>query len=339
MVKLKLLGLIGILVVSSLGMLFSVFIWVTNVIFAVPQWRFGLGIEKFFKELQQIDLFQRLSSIYVITIDLSTITTFVIMITLACVTLGIWKVFLVVKEGIQKERLSNEHPLPSGKDKINAERLDVEHFPFWSTYKTFFVQLGLLGTLFGFIVAFKQASGAEGSYEPQIIFQALGTALWSTFSAILLAFVVCPVFFEKLLFGYLINVHRLFSVGKTIQSSVEEDIQTVSNRFHSLSERVSATVISLEKFTTEVNNLSVQKVLGELSFLQNELRTLKDQINSMEQNIDTLLKGQGTKFHEIKTRIDEVEQKTVEQNEKIKKMALGLKTVLEDSIGESNSES
>jgi biopolymer transport protein ExbB/TolQ len=71
-------------------------------------------------------------------------------------------------------------------------RIETVHFPFPVTYKTYYVQMGLLGTIIGFVIAFSEIDlGAER--QTLVLIEALGTALWSTLTALLLAYGVCPV--------------------------------------------------------------------------------------------------------------------------------------------------
>ena len=66
-------------------------------------------------------------------------------------------------------------------------------FPFPSSYRSFFVQLGLLGTIFGFIVAFNGLGPSGGFGSVDVVLTALGTALWSTFTALVLAYGTGPL--------------------------------------------------------------------------------------------------------------------------------------------------
>lgn len=137
---------------------------------------------------------------YLVQVDLSTVTTLLFLIVAIFTTMGL-------------ERYAQ---IKKGRLVLNAE--EKAHFPFWPTYKTLFVQLGLLGTLFAFIIAFGEAesfvdlpaqanqataasivAGADVSSvsASSVLLSALGTALWSTFSAIFLAFIVCPFVIEK----------------------------------------------------------------------------------------------------------------------------------------------
>jgi hypothetical protein len=66
------------------------------------------------------------------------------------------------------------------------------HFPFPDPYKVYFIQMGLLGTIVGFVLAFAEVD-PRAERQSVILLEALGTALWSTLTALVLAYVLCPV--------------------------------------------------------------------------------------------------------------------------------------------------
>lgn len=87
-------------------------------------------------------------------------------------------------------------------------RIAGSRFPFPTRYKPYYVNMGLLGTIVGFVIAFSDINPrAEG--QSTVLLDALGTALWSTLTAIFLAYLFCPlieVAYQKigrLRFGYM----------------------------------------------------------------------------------------------------------------------------------------
>lgn len=71
-------------------------------------------------------------------------------------------------------------------------RMSSAHFPFPASYKTYYIQFGLLGTIVGFVIAFSDVD-LRAERQALVLTDALGTALWSTLTAILLAYGICPV--------------------------------------------------------------------------------------------------------------------------------------------------
>lgn len=75
---------------------------------------------------------------------------------------------------------------------LATRRWSSLHFPFPEPYKVYYIQMGLLGTIVGFVLAFAEVD-PRAERQSLILLEALGTALWSTLTAIVLAYVVCPV--------------------------------------------------------------------------------------------------------------------------------------------------
>lgn len=128
-----------------------------------------------------------------ITVDWSTVTTGVFVVFLGYITQGLYRVYTSRK---------TQQPHPS---------LLVATLPFPANYKTYFVSYGLLGTLFAFMVAFSLQRTTAQASNLDILYEALGTALWSSFTAILLAYGACPLVEE--LFAY--AVRHLHPVEET----------------------------------------------------------------------------------------------------------------------------
>ncbi len=82
---------------------------------------------------------------------------------------------------------------------VSVRRWGSTHFPFPDPYKVYFIQMGLLGTIVGFVLAFAEVD-PRAERQSLILLEALGTALWSTLTAIVLAYVFCPtveIFFGR----------------------------------------------------------------------------------------------------------------------------------------------
>jgi hypothetical protein len=301
-----------------LGTIGAFFGWITNVIFGYPKWnilRFQPLIE-WFEGLQEISLFKELSSINLLVVDLSTVTTGLIFLTLLLAAIGTAKVLIGKNPGRGK------------------------HFPFWSKYVILYVQLGLLGTLFGLIIAFRNIS-PDQIENTQSILMALGTALWSTFSAIFLAYVICPYLFEKLLFARLLprepgpikregstgdpidELSRSFTtlneeVGKTSkdfsQLSKEIDKNKLTSSFSELHGKIEATSEGFTNLSKEINNLeSIHEKLDKFFSLSYKIDGLKNELEQVSR--------------QNKTRFEEVEQCLRKINQEVS----GLK---EGKIGE-----
>ena len=89
---------------------------------------------------------------YLFTVDLSTVTTLLMAVSSISITTGFLRIYQFkrndpVQESTSTDRTSHEQ----------FRKLNTSSFPFWPTYRHNFIYLGLLGTLFAFIIAFSQA--------------------------------------------------------------------------------------------------------------------------------------------------------------------------------------
>lgn len=139
------------------------------------------------------------------------------------------------------------------------------HFPFPEPYRSYYVQMGLIGTIIGFVIAFSNIDPAlEGQAE--VLLAALGTALWSTLTAITLAYVVCPLV-EQLFHAWL--------VGRTGFDPSPDPASAIDD----LRLRTLMASESLDHFARSVSSLS-----SEMDHLQ-----LRQRLDKLEQNVQTLL--------------------------------------------------
>lgn len=156
-----------VLLALSLALIAGTLLWGINVVFALEQ-VFHLSI-----------LGLKPAAVpYMARVDLSTVTPLVLVLTLFAMIRGAW--------GLDRW-------VAAGKDPGALWR---PHYPFPPGLRGLLIQLGLLGTIFAFIVAFNDlatsTSASEAAYNPAVLIAPLGTALWSTFAGIAVAFLVLP---------------------------------------------------------------------------------------------------------------------------------------------------
>lgn len=165
---------------------------------------------------------------YLARVDLSTVTTLVVALTLLAVTRGVWRI----------RKAAGEEPWRPG-------------FPFSHGFRNLLIQLGLLGTIFAFIVAFDDMASSTKStaadapiYDPAILIAPLGTALWSTFAGIAVAFLVLP------------PVEALFKkVMRPQVTDPREGVEAVSRSIEELEHRARDSAAALERLSGRVVEL------------------------------------------------------------------------------------
>lgn len=236
---------------------------------------------------------------YILSVDISTVTTVVFMITALCLTWGIWMIYRGKFESLTTER--------------------TEHFPFWRTYKTTYVELGLLGTLFGFIIAFSRTSASASLSDVERLLQALGTALWSTFAAIFMAFIICPLL-EK-------PFNSIKNKRDTI--SVIDDVNKMGTAFAILSTEASHAGTALRTLTEEVQTFeSNQNVILKLSLVQEQLNSVNGRIKQIEENIGDVKKN-ADDIRRLKSRVSKLESE-MKRKEKLRGVIDEIKKKLEE---------
>ncbi|HEX7181355.1 MAG TPA: MotA/TolQ/ExbB proton channel family protein [Thermoanaerobaculia bacterium] len=178
---------------------------------------------------------------YMARVDLSTVTTLVVALTLFAVTRGVWS----IRNAPGGEPWKLWHP----------------GFPFSHGFRNLLIQLGLLGTIFAFIVAFddmarstKSTSADAPTYDPTILIAPLGTALWSTFAGIAVAFLVLPPL--EALFK------KAMGAGKV--DDAHQGVEAVGSSIAELERRARDSAAALERLSRQVGSLEAD--LGREAF-------------------------------------------------------------------------
>jgi hypothetical protein len=151
-----------------------------------------------------------------------------------------------------------------------------ENFPFWRGYISLYVQLGLLGTIFGFILAFNDSN----IDRPEQIIAALGTALWSTLSGIVFAYLFCPYLVERLVFTALLRIRPTGSNGP-----VQKDVGQAARAMTALAEGAKAAEAALLELKGEISALlEAREILKGASTLREEVGRLKSGLEEAKAN-------------------------------------------------------
>lgn len=160
----------------------------------------------------------------------------------------------------------------------------LETFPFPRRYRTYYVQLGLWGTVVGFVIGFVNLSG-KSDQAPKVLLAALSASLWSTLAAISLAYILCPAIefaFQK----WLVRLDN-----------------TNGDPMEALGKQAAATAIALERLTAASSaadiSLTLQSVINQVLSLQKELAAAAGHLESANQRISSLESALATARSEI----------------------------------------
>ncbi|MEM7403736.1 MAG: MotA/TolQ/ExbB proton channel family protein [Pseudomonadota bacterium] len=121
-------------------------------------------------------------------------------------------------------------------------------FPFARSYQVYYVQLGLIGTVVGFVLAFAEIDlGSAAEAQTEVLLGALGTALWSTLTALILAYMVCPVC--EAVYRWLAalrNPAALVTEPGAAVAQLSHELTRAAEALNELTASVSATAVELD---------------------------------------------------------------------------------------------
>ena len=162
---------------------------------------------------------------------------------------------------------------------VKKGRSPGPRFPFPSAYKGYYIQIGLIGTIVGFVIAFSNINPSlQGQSE--VLLDALGTALWSTLTAITLAYVICPL------------VEILFQGWLWVRTGYDPHPDTLS-AIEALRVRTVAATESLDDFARSISALS-----ADMDNLQ-----LKNRLSNLEQGMEGIKLDIDSLKHELKAQL------------------------------------
>lgn len=187
-------------------------------------------------------------------VDLSVVTPGLIVFTAACMAYG---AALLLRSSVPVAKLTGRR------------------FPFPSAYRTHYVQMGLLGTLIGFVIAFANPDLAA-ERQADVLLAALGTALWSSLMAIALAYLVCPV------------VEGLYQQLGRLRTGVLITADT-SSAVNELRGHTMAAAAALNSLTGSVKALDlemgIQQLGVRLTALEAKLHTVSDDVSRIKSEV------------------------------------------------------
>jgi len=205
-----------------------------------------------------------------VSIDLSAVTPIILLWFFSCIGLGCWR--LIKKEEFIEEVKSDET------------------FPFPKNYETTWIQLGFTGTLWGFLIIglrMERARYGLGEEAIDILIKAFGTALLSTFTAVVMAYIIAPSF--KGIFRWAIGIKEPPPTGVPVE---------ITNQLRKLSKELNVTT-------------------GGVSNLKGEIESLKDKVSSLSPDaIARLIENVG---NQIDNQYKEIQILRAKAEEEVKK--------------------
>ena len=132
----------------------------------------------------------------------------------------------------------------------------ISAFPFPARYQVTWIQLGFIGTLWGFLmIGWRLREGVGGGQSVEtldILLKAFGTALISTFTAVVLAYIAAPL------------VRSLWRWINEIDMEYQVDL-SLTTKVYELNDKLKETASSVKALNEEVQNFSNELVVLELT--------------------------------------------------------------------------
>ncbi|WP_282610863.1 hypothetical protein [Pelagibius sp. Alg239-R121] len=219
----------------------------------------------------------------------------------------------------------------AARGRITEERLydEADVLPLHFRYERQWIEFGLLGTLWGFMLigwGMKDVVGNVGAVDTlDILLKAFGTALLSTFTGTVLAYVFGPL---------VIRVWRwIYDLSDPTAGSTESSLARLEERLKSTSVELAGTENSIVELKTAVDRLSAavekqspEKIIKLWNSISTGLTNVNDSVKSLPDSFDKnhtagVLKSD---LAEIKKAIKGVETGLANQPEATKNAVDGL---------------
>ncbi len=174
--------------------------------------------------------------------DLSAVTPFILLWFFGSFTWGSWKL-------IRDRELTK-----------NVKR--EEMFPLPENYETTWIQLGFIGTLWGFLIIgfrMEQIGHTLGTDALDIMTKAFGTALLSTFTAVVMVYIIAPS--AKSFYRWVIGI----SYEKPTHpwpNEIASQLRALSEALKATTRGVSILRGEIESLNKEISSLSFGTVIG-----------------------------------------------------------------------------
>lgn len=159
-------------------------------------------------------------------------------------------------------------------------------FPFPSRYRTYYVQMGLIGTIFGFVIAFSHLD--QEARNTGALIDALGTALWSTLIALILAYVICALAIEPIFQWVRERIPGWVPPDGAARETIEDlkkQATEVATGYRALTETTATLTAATKELTTATRTLKEE--LGVEAMRQNMVE-LRDDVTRLGKDVGEL---------------------------------------------------
>jgi hypothetical protein len=222
-----------------------------------------------------VDLFK------IISIDLSAVTPFILLVFFCSSFAGTLKLML--------------NPEKSG---ISVP----EYFPFPKTHETTWIQLGFIGTLWGFfIIGLRMAKiDKPGVDLIDILTKAFSTAIVSTLTAVVMVYIFCPLLKKSLYWIFDIQVQqplnlidqRLGKLAAEISLTCSETEKSRES-IHQLGTHLSDCAKQIDTFSSKLEKLSSTEFVNGITKLAAASEKQSESLNALKEKVENSITKEG----------------------------------------------
>jgi len=226
-----------------------------------------------------------------ISIDLSAITPFLMLLFFGMLS---WNTIKYrrhthgsVNEDIKKKR-----------DTLQEKR---DTLPLLAGYESTAIQLGFTGTLWGFLIIGYRMQGVSAGQSVDaldIILKAFGTALLSTFTAVVIVYILTPIF--RGIWRWMFNVGEDDTNIGTQLDKLTKELQKTSKATGTLQDKIEPLFQQVQSLGEEMAKVSPNRVIELLESIAHDTRVTSEINNDLRVNH---LNGLSAKVSSLETKI------------------------------------
>lgn len=246
-----------------------------------------------------------------ISMDYSAITPFLLSWFFGSVLLSSWRYKITWKR----------------KKKVENRLVALGHaLPFPRRYQTIWIQMGFIGTLWGFMLIgwrLRNMGSAQTVETLDILLKAFGTALLSTFTAVVLVYILAPVFRAIWLWALGVN----WEGGTGI--NLKEKVQDLSAALKQVTQSTTLLNLQLASMKNELSQFSADKIAATLKdHVVDPLVEATEQMKvGIAESLQRSFEELGKKVDVTNTSIDELKTETTEAHSTVKLVVEGTQKI------------
>ncbi len=207
---------------------------------------------------------------------------------------------------------------------LERVKFDV-NFPLPRSFERTWIQLGFIGTLWGFMIIglrMNKTTLGAGEEALDILVKAFGTALLSTFSAVVMVYIVAPIFKGFFRWAIGIPVNEM-NVGDQVAAklyALNSGLQSTTGQISKLSQKIEALNKEILSLSSKQVSEIIRNFSSEMAGQHNELKILRSKLEEGVQDqkkLAKLLEEMSESYKKVGIRTEEQHEGLIKAAERI----------------------